>query len=171
MFFLQLLDDTPATTETPAPENPLTGYILLAVVAVLLIGLMLWMFLGGRKGRAGDKEYMEAIEALAPGNKIMTTGGLCGVVTEVCDDGTIIVETGSEHSGKSYLKIAKECIYQTDAKGPTQIAREEIEAKRRAEKEAKAAEKAAKSAKAPEQPAPSAQEAPEEAPQDPPAEK
>ena len=64
---------------------------------------------------------------------------------EVCDDNTVIIETGSENSGKSYVTMDKELIAQTDAKGPTQIAREEAEAKRKAEKEAKAAAKGKKS--------------------------
>ena len=51
----------------------------------------------------------------------------------------MIIETGSEQSGKSYVKMDKELIAQTDAKGPTQIAREEAEARRKAEKEAKKA--------------------------------
>ena len=68
---------------------------------------------------------------------------------EVCDDNTVIIETGSENSGKSYIKMDKELIAQTDAKGPTQIAREEAEAKRKAEKEAKAAAKGKKKGEAP----------------------
>ena len=72
-----------------------------------------------------------------------TAGGICGIVAEVCDDNTVIIETGSEATGKSYVKMDKELIAQTDAKGPTQIAREEAEARRKAEKAAKTAEKPA----------------------------
>ena len=81
------------------------------------------------------------LDAIQPGNKVKTIGGICGIVVEVCDDNTVIIETGSETSGKSWVKMDKELIAQTDAKGPTQIAREEAEARRKAEKEAKEAEK------------------------------
>ena len=70
-----------------------------------------------------------------------TAGGICGIVVEVCDDNTIIMETGSETAGKSYIKMDKELIAQTDAKGPTQIAREEAEARRKAEEAEKKAKK------------------------------
>ena len=44
-----------------------------------------------------------------------TIGGVCGVVVEVCDDNTFVLETGTEKSGKSYIKFDKQAIYQTDA--------------------------------------------------------
>ena len=44
-------------------------------------------------------------------------------------------------AGKSYIKMDKELIAQTDAKGPTQIAREEAEARRKAEEAEKKAKK------------------------------
>ena len=86
---------------------------------------------------------------------------------EVCDDNTVIIETGSENSGKSYVKMDKELIAQTDAKGPTQIAREEAEAKRKAEKEAR---EAAKRGEQPAEPAPAAEEAKQPAEDSAPAE-
>ena len=113
-------------------------WILVAVVAVMLVG---WLFLSGRKNKQSRKEYMEQLDAIGPGNKVKTAGGICGVVVEVCDDNTVIIETGSEQSGKSYIKMDKELIAQTDAKGPSQIAREEAEARRKAEKAEKAARK------------------------------
>ncbi len=88
---------------------------------------------------------MEQLDAIGPGNKVKTAGGICGIVTEVCDDNTVIIKTGSEESGYSFVKMDKELIAQTDAKGPSQIAREEAEARRKEEREAKAAEKAAAS--------------------------
>ena len=87
--------------------------------------------------RRASRRYVEQIEAIRPGNKVKTAGGICGIVVEVCDDNTVIIETGSEKSGKSYVKMDKELIAQTDAKGATQIAREEAEAKRKGGKKKK----------------------------------
>lgn len=132
--------------------------IVLIVGAVLLIAVA--FIFANRKSKQRQKEYEEQIEAIRPGNKVKTTGGICGIVVEVCDDNTIIIETGSEASGKSYVKMDTQCLYQTDAKGPTQIAREEAEARRKAEKEAKAAAKeAAKNGKTQDE-APAQDEAP-----------
>lgn len=113
-------------------------YVIIGVVVVLLVG---WLFLSNRKNKRRQQEYVEQLNAIAPGNKVKTAGGICGIVVEVCDDNTVIIETGSEQSGKSYIKMDKELIAQTDAKGPTQIAREEAEARRKAEKAEKEAHK------------------------------
>ena len=59
---------------------------------------------------------MNMLNAIQPGNKVKTIGGICGVVVEVCpEENTFILETGSETSGKSYIKFDKQAVYQTDA--------------------------------------------------------
>ena len=114
------------------------------IIVVVFVMIIAWFLLSGRKNKSGEKEYLESLDAIRPGNKVTSRGGICGIVVEVCDDNTVILETGSEASGKSRVKLMKECIYETDAKGPTQIAREEAELRRKQEKEAKAAAKNAK---------------------------
>ncbi len=128
MFLLNLLAD-----EAEGWQK-YSVYILLGVIVVLIV---VWLLLSGRKNKQRQKEYVEQLEAIGPGNKVKTAGGICGIVVEVCDDNTVIIETGSEQSGKSYIKMDKELIAQTDAKGPTQIAREQAEAAKKAEKAAK----------------------------------
>ena len=118
--------------------NTIITYVLLGVVVLLFVG---WFVFSGRKNKQRQKEYVEQLDAIRPGHKVKTAGGICGIVAEVCDDNTVIIETGSEATGKSYVKMDKELIAQTDAKGPTQIAREEAEARRKAEKAANTAEK------------------------------
>ncbi len=140
------------------------------VIVALFVILIAWFFLSGRKNKAGEREYTESIEAIRPGNKVTSRGGICGVVVEVCDDNTVILETGSEASGKSRVKLMKECIYETDAKGPTQIAREEAELRRKQEKEAKEAAKNAKKNGAPLPPAEEPAEEPADSPAETPAE-
>ena len=119
-------------------QNPWMMYIVLGVVVVIFV---VWMVFSGRKNKQRQKEYTEQLEAIRPGHKVKTAGGICGIVVEVCDDNTVILETGSETAGKSYIKMDKELIAQTDAKGPTQIAREEAEARRKAEEAEKKAKK------------------------------
>ncbi len=159
-MFWYLLADSATESGTTNPPNNWLIYVLLAVIVVALIAV--WFF-SGRKNKERQKEYVEQLEAIGPGNKVKTAGGICGIVVEVCDDNTVILETGSEKSGKSYIKMDKELIAQTDAKGPTQIAREEAEA-------AKAAAKAAKNPNAkpqvPEHEEPAKEEKPEEKKED-----
>ncbi len=155
--------------ETPK-QNPYMMWILLGVIVVLLI---VWLLFSSRKNKQKQKEYVEQLAAIQPGNKVKTAGGICGIVVEVCDDNTVILETGSEQSGKSYIKMDKDLIAQTDAKGPTQIAREQAEAAKRAQKEGKPVEETSEEPKpeeskpegpAPEEPKPEAEApaAPEE---------
>ncbi len=134
--------------ETPK-QNPYMMWILLGVIVVLLI---VWLLFSSRKNKQKQKEYVEQLAAIQPGNKVKTAGGICGIVVEVCDDNTVILETGSEQSGKSYIKMDKDLIAQTDAKGPTQLAREQAEAAKRAQKEGKPVEETSEEAK-PEGPA------------------
>lgn len=133
-MFWSLLENGGDTTQS----NPWMMYIVLGVVVVIFV---VWMVFSGRKNKQRQKEYTEQLEAIRPGHKVKTAGGICGIVVEVCDDNTVILETGSETAGKSYIKMDKELIAQTDAKGPTQIAREEAEARRKAEEAEKKAKK------------------------------
>ena len=132
------------TEEAPKP-NWFQSYGLYIVLGVLVVAIIVWFVFSGRKNKQKQKEYVEQLDAIGPGNKVKTAGGICGIVTEVCDDNTVIIKTGSEESGYSFVKMDKVLIAQTDAKGPSQIAREEAEARRKEEREAKAAEKAAAS--------------------------
>lgn len=138
---------------TNQQSNPYLMWILLGVIVVLLV---VWLLFSSRKNKQKQKEYVEQLAAIQPGNKVKTAGGICGIVVEVCDDNTVILETGSEQSGKSYIKMDKDLIAQTDAKGPTQIAREEAEAAKKAQKEGKPVEEASEPKT--EEPAPEAEE-------------
>ena len=61
-----------------------------------------------------QKETQDTLNAIKPGNKVKTIGGICGTIVEVNED-TFVLETGTEKSGKSYLKFDKQAVYQTDA--------------------------------------------------------
>ena len=154
-----------ADANNSTANNGGNNVIMYVLIGVIVVALVAWLFLSNRKNKARQKEYVEQLDAIAPGHKVKTAGGICGIVVEVCDDNTVIIETGSEQSGKSYIKMDKELIAQTDAKGPTQIAREEAEARRKAEKAEKAAAKG-ETAEAPAAPA-EEPEAAEEAPAEP----
>jgi preprotein translocase subunit YajC len=57
------------------------------------------------------------LNALKPGCKVKTIGGICGVVVEVNrEENTFVLETGNEANGKSYIKFDLVAVYQTDAK-------------------------------------------------------
>lgn len=119
--------------QAPAQNNTVFFIMLIAIVVLFVV----YFLFSGRKNKQRQKEYVEQLAALQPGHKVKTAGGICGIVVEVCDDNTVIIETGSEQSGRSYIKMDKELIVQSDAKGPSQIAREEAEAARKHQKDSK----------------------------------
>ena len=88
--------------------------IVMIVALVLVFGV--FIFLMSRRNKKRQKEAEDMINAVKPGNKVKTIGGVCGIVVEVDEaEGTFVLETGSETSGKCYMKFDRQAIYQTDA--------------------------------------------------------
>lgn len=90
--------------------------IMLVVLAVLVVAVIAFYVYSSKKRKKSDSDAKALIDAVKPGNKVKTIGGICGIVVEVnAEDNTFVLETGSELSGKSYMKFDKQAIYQTDA--------------------------------------------------------
>ena len=107
-----LLADTTEEAST-SNGNPYIMYIFIGVLILLFVGMM---FLNRRSQKKRQTETQNMLDAIRPGNKVKTIGGICGIVVEVCpDDNTFVLETGTEASGKSYIKFDKQAVYQTDA--------------------------------------------------------
>ena len=107
MFFWNLL-----STETE-PANKYPWVLMIGAFALIVV----MMIFNNRSQKKRQKEMEETLNALKPGSKVKTIGGICGVVVEVCpEDNTFVLETGSETYGKSYIKLDKQAVYQTDAK-------------------------------------------------------
>ena len=88
-------------------------YIMMGVLVAIIV---VFMVLNGRTQKKRQEETMKMLNAIKPGNKVKTIGGICGIVVEVCpEDNTFVLETGTEASGKSYIKFDKQAVYQTDA--------------------------------------------------------
>ena len=86
------------------------------MIGVLLAIIVAFMVLNRRSQKKRQEDTMKMLDAIQPGNKVKTIGGICGIVVEVCpEDNTFVLETGTEASGKSYIKFDKQAVYQTDA--------------------------------------------------------
>ena len=122
-----------------AANNP-WGTVIFMVIIIGMFVLM--MFFNRRSQKKRQEESQSILEALKPGNKVKTIGGICGVVVEICDeDNTFVLETGTEKSGKSYIKFDKQAIYQTDAVAPKAVPMPEeapVETEAKADEESKA---------------------------------
>lgn len=93
-----------------------SGWGTWLMMGILLVIIIVFMIINRNTQKKQEEETKATLNALKPGSKVTTIGGICGVVAELCEDGTFILETGSENTGRSYLKLLKEAIYQTDAR-------------------------------------------------------
>lgn len=108
------------------------GYVMWIILGAIIVLFIVWMVFSGKKRKKQEQEAQDLINAVGPGNKVKTIGGICGIVVEVDkEENTFILETGSEATGKCYIKFDKQAIYQTDAV---------VEAKKPAEETAPEAE-------------------------------
>ena len=133
------------TTGAENSGNPWTTYIMLGVMVIAIVALMIF---NRRSQKKKQTETENMLNAIKPGNKVKTIGGICGIVVEVCpEDNTFVLETGTEASGKSYLKFDKQAVYQTDAvaEKPVEAKKEKVEEK--AEEKTEAVEAPAEEAK------------------------
>ena len=154
--------------EGEGTTNAASGYgnwIMLAILAVLIVVVVVMYVLGNKKRKKQEQDAKDLINAVKPGNKVKTIGGICGIVVEVDDEeNTFVLETGTELSGKSYIKFDIQAIYQTDAvveKPEANAAAEEPAVEAPAEEAAEAPAEATEVTEAVEE-APVAEEAPAE---------
>ena len=110
MIFNLLTESTGSSS--PEAGSPWGTWIIMGVLVLVIVAFMIF---NRRNQKKRQEETKSMLDAIKPGNKVKTIGGICGIVVEVCDDNTFVLETGTEASGKSYLKFDKQAIYQTDA--------------------------------------------------------
>ena len=126
--------------------NNVWNYVLIAVVVLLLIGMPILM---NQKNKKESQKIQEQTNSLKVGDKILTTSGVYGTITELKFDDTqklVVIETGGKT--KSYVTIDAYAVY-TVFKSDEEL-RKEAEEKAAAEKakaEQEAAEKEAKNSK------------------------
>lgn len=119
-------------------QNQIVTWVIFGVLIVAIIGLFIF---SSRRRKKQEKDAQDLINAVQPGNKVKTIGGICGIVVEVDnEEQTFVLETGTEKSGKCFIKFDRQAIYQTDA--VVKPAEEKVEAKTEEKAEEKVEEKA-----------------------------
>ena len=113
LLYSILSGDTTTSGSGASTGSDWVTYVLLGVIVVAVIVMFV---VSSRRNKKRQEEADKLINAVRPGNKVKTIGGVCGIVVEVDDEeNTFVLETGTEASGKSYMKFDKQAIYQTDA--------------------------------------------------------
>ena len=91
-------------------------YFTYIILGVLIVAIIVMFVFSSRRRKKQEEDAKNLIDAVKPGNKVKTIGGICGIVVEVDkEENTFVLETGSEQSGKCFLKLDRQAIYQTDA--------------------------------------------------------
>ena len=91
-----------------------TSYLPIIIIVLLLVAFFVWSFISQKKKQ---KAFNDTVNAVRPGSKVKTIGGIVGEVVEVDDaEGTFVLKTGDSEGNYSYMKFDKQAIYQTDAK-------------------------------------------------------
>ncbi|MDE6441151.1 MAG: preprotein translocase subunit YajC [Clostridia bacterium] len=101
-----------------ATNNESTGtpWLSFVILGVLIVAIIVMFIFSGRRRKKQEQDAKNLIDAVKPGNKVKTIGGICGIVVEVdTEENTFVLETGTEQSGKCFIKFDRQAIYQTDA--------------------------------------------------------
>ena len=112
------------------------NYILIGIVVLMLIALPIMM---NQKNKRETQKIQEQTNSLKVGDKVLTTSGVYGTITELKFDEAqklVVIETGGKT--KSYMTIDAYAIY-TVFKSEEEL-KKEAEEKLRLEQEAKAKE-------------------------------
>lgn len=131
-------------------SNNVWNYVLIGVVALLLIAMPILM---NARNKRETQKVQEQTNSLKVGDKVLTTSGVYGVITELKFDDSqkmVVIETGGKT--KSYLTVDAYAIY-TVFKSETELQKEaeikaEAEKKALEEAEAKKTEKKSRKKKA-----------------------
>ena len=96
--------DTPpvpeTTSETVVPGDaaltpPSTQNILIQNVAMIVLLVFMFYFLLIRPQQKRFKEHKLMIDALKPGDKVVTAGGIVGTLDRIIDDTEVVVDLGN----------------------------------------------------------------------------
>ena len=77
-------------------ENPgYSQYIMLGIVVLLIVVIAVFYFLTNKKRKKQEQDAQDLINAVKPGNKVKTIGGICGIVVEVDnEENTFVLGNG-----------------------------------------------------------------------------
>ena len=123
-----------------------TGWISYVILGVMIVAIVVLFIFSGRRRKKQEQDAKNLIDAVKPGNKVKTIGGICGIVVEVdTEENTFVLETGTEQSGKCFIKFDRQAIYQTDAvvEKPEEKKEEELPAETPSELKAETEDKEA----------------------------
>jgi len=79
-------------------------FIIIGVVAAMMVGLVFWQ---ARSRKRMSQNHEQMVHNMRPGMRVRTVSGLIGRIVEIREEApqftTILLETGTDKGGKSFL--------------------------------------------------------------------
>ncbi len=136
---------------------------MIIILAVIIVAFIAYSIFSNRKRRKQMDEEREKRDAIQPGYKITTIGGIVGTVVEIDKEGnTFVLETGVGEN-KCTVTFDKQAIYTFEAPVSETAQNETDDVFGNAESEEKVEESASESEEKVEETAPESEEKTEEA--------
>lgn len=114
-MFYNLLS-APASTDSASTSGGVgtQQIIIWIILGVFLVGLIVMNFLSNKKRKAQMEAEKEKRNAIKPGFKVMTIGGIVGTVVSVDDEAnSFVLQTGTDEN-PNYIKFDKVAIYSSE---------------------------------------------------------
>ena len=117
MLFNLLAAETTSTVESTSGGNGggMGGStVMYIVLGVILVAFIVMNVLSNKKRKAQMEAEKEKRNAIKPGYRVMTIGGIVGTVVAVDDDAnTFVLQTGTDET-PNYIKFDKVAIYSSE---------------------------------------------------------
>lgn len=115
MLFNLLASETTSAAESTGNGGGLGGSTVMWIfLGVMLVALIVMNVLSNKKRKAQMEAEKEKRNAIKPGYKVMTIGGIVGTVVAVDDDAnTFVLQTGTDET-PNYIKFDKVAIYSSE---------------------------------------------------------
>jgi preprotein translocase subunit YajC len=93
---LWLAAETPGTEEGGGAAP--SGGLMSPMMIILIVGMIAVMWFMSRRNKKQQQQQADARDAMGPGDRVMTTGGMIGVITEVEGDVVTIMSPAGDRS-------------------------------------------------------------------------
>lgn len=117
MLFNLLATETTSAVESTSGGNSANGgfgTVMYVVLGVFLVILIVVNVLSNKKRKAQMEAEKEKRNAIKPGYRVMTIGGIVGTVVAVDDEAnTFVLQTGTDET-PNYIKFDKVAIYSSE---------------------------------------------------------
>ncbi|MBQ9714323.1 MAG: preprotein translocase subunit YajC [Clostridia bacterium] len=111
MFLLKLLSSLESSSSAASGGSTKSKVMSYVMIGGFILLIVVFFWYSSRNRKKQQQQAMDMLNSIKVGTKVETIGGVFGVVVEICDeDNTVVLETGSDSLGKTYIRFDKKAI-------------------------------------------------------------